>query len=337
MKRVLFLYDASVEPGWLMKTIADVQERYQLTGDTIEPVLKKVSLKPPFINSTIPVEWMRENVGPLTSGEYAAALCLGLKSWEKNFTKVGNINYGKYNNQTYLIQALTEPGRKYWTSSSPNKKKVLQAPETLLHELLHAREADLTRFGTVHAHLDDLDAAARLLKAPASPIKSLLETLLGLVRKLATKKGIPEVPSGYAEIVATFGNPLAPNFERDNIVSFSLPYPLRYAGQTVTTSRCHKLMIPVFKAVLGELKAKGLDKHVQNYSGIYAARTQRDSNRLSLHAFGAAIDVEAEQYPRGSKKRMPQEVVDVFMAHGFVHGRDFPTPDEQHFQYAKGY
>jgi hypothetical protein len=148
--------------------------------------------------------------------------------------------------------------------------------------------------------------------------------------------GLP-VPTGLAEIRATFGNASAPDFEAKNIATFDLPYPLRYLGRTVTRARCHRLLVPHLTWVLSELKRQKLDGFVVNYGGIYNNRPQVGSAKLSTHAWGIAIDVETEKYPLGSKERLPKAVVDVFARAGFQYGGDFARPDPMHFQYAKNY
>jgi hypothetical protein len=180
----------------------------------------------------------------------------------------------------------------------------------------------------------------RSLLDPAAGRKKILQQIIDLLTAFLAPKSL-KVPTGLAEIIATFGNA----GDEKNIESFELPYPLKYtqtvgdkaAVVQVTKSRCHTLMIPIFKAVLTELKQKGLDKYVQNYGGIYEYRQQRTGDVMSTHAWGIAIDCEPQKYPLGSKDRLPREVVAIFKAHGFVCGEDFPISDPGHFQYAKGY
>ena len=78
--------------------------------------------------------------------------------------------------------------------------------------------------------------------------------------------------------------------------------------------------------------------HVKNFSGSYNYRPVRGSSRLSCHAFGAAIDFDAENLPMGTRfasSVMPQSVVDAFKSQGFYWGGDFKgRPDAMHFQSA---
>jgi hypothetical protein len=163
----------------------------------------------------------------------------------------------------------------------------------------------------------------------------IIDDIEALTKQLRSVLGSSlKVPSGVKEIVATFGKP----GDESNIEVFDLPYPLYFNGTKVTRSRAHKLLVPVFKAALSEIKALGLDKYVQNYGGIYNYRPIAGATNPSTHSWGIAIDIEPQAYPLGSTKRLPQSVVDVFARHGFMYGGDFPArKDPMHMQYAKDY
>lgn len=164
-------------------------------------------------------------------------------------------------------------------------------------------------------------------------IAKLLDQQDTITKQLRILFSFPKVPSGLKEIEATFGKA----GDEKNQELFDLPYPLLYNGVKVTRSRAHKLMVPVFKAVLAELKAKGLEKYVQNYGGIYNHRPITGTQKLSTHSWGIAIDIEPQKYPLGSTARIQADVIEVFARYGFIYGGDFPTPDPMHMQYASGY
>jgi hypothetical protein len=57
-----------------------------------------------------------------------------------------------------------------------------------------------------------------------------------------------------------------------------------------------------------------------------------------LHAFGAAIDLNAAANPLGEQGSMDSRVIEVFEHFGFFWGGRFHgRPDPMHFQYATGY
>jgi len=79
-------------------------------------------------------------------------------------------------------------------------------------------------------------------------------------------------------------------------------------------------------------------RHVKNFSGSYNYRPIRGSSRLSCHAFGAAIDFDAENLPLSKPVAitdMPQVVVECFKSAGFFWGGDYTgRKDPMHFQLA---
>jgi hypothetical protein len=74
---------------------------------------------------------------------------------------------------------------------------------------------------------------------------------------------------------------------------------------------------------------------LSNYSGSYNYRSVRGSVRLSCHAFGAAIDIDAEQNPmnyNGDHGNMPPIVINAFKSVGWFWGGDYQTrKDPMHF------
>lgn len=166
----------------------------------------------------------------------------------------------------------------------------------------------------------------------------LIDSLKWYLNYLTTKKtSLAPTAHGRDGLVSYFGNPLAPFFEAQNIVSFNLPYPLYYAGQKVTTARAHRLAVPNFVQALTALRERGLIAQASNYGGIYNLRLKRTNGDLSTHSWGVAIDMEPAKYPLGSTDRMSREVVQCFTEAGFVCGETFPVADPGHFQLVIGY
>jgi hypothetical protein len=147
------------------------------------------------------------------------------------------------------------------------------------------------------------------------------------------------VPNGLNEIIDTFGSLDVPDFEQRYIVPFSLPYPLFYEGEKVLRSRCHFLLVDIFKDVFQAIANSGLQDQVQNYDGIFQMREIRGENGSpSTHSWGIAIDLEPEKYPLGSSNRFSSEVIKIFSDRGFSYGGDFASrKDPMHFQYCTGY
>jgi hypothetical protein len=152
------------------------------------------------------------------------------------------------------------------------------------------------------------------------------------------------IPNGLLQLIKTFGDPRLPGFENEYIVEFELPYTLLYTDDkgivsNVNKTRANKLAVGNIIQALSDVKTKGFAPHVLNFGGIYNMRNIRGSQvYLSVHAFGAAIDLEPLMYPRGSSKRFPAGVIECFSDAGFVYGGDFKYRlDPMHFQLVSGY
>ena len=132
-----------------------------------------------------------------------------------------------------------------------------------------------------------------------------------------------------------------------NLTSFIAPYPLTLSWdltKTATRVTCHKVVAPSLKKILQNILAhygslaelKKARMHL--YGGCYEFRNIGGSHTLSLHAYGAAIDLDPEKNPRGKKYQdgigmMPRAAVDIFAAEGWKWGGKFSTkPDCMHFQ-----
>lgn len=95
---------------------------------------------------------------------------------------------------------------------------------------------------------------------------------------------------------------------------------------------------------LGRLPA-AMTRFLVPASGVYNCRTISGTNRRSVHAYGAAIDIniKAAHYWRWSKpaksgrytyqNSIPLEIVRIFEKHGFIWGGRWYHYDTMHFEY----
>jgi len=86
-------------------------------------------------------------------------------------------------------------------------------------------------------------------------------------------------------------------------------------------------------------------KYLAPSAGTYNCRTIAKSERMSMHAYGAAIDINTkhttywqwvEPAPDGSyqwSNRIPDEIVAAFERHGFIWGGRWYHFDTMHFEY----
>ena len=192
---------------------------------------------------------------------------------------------------------------------------------------------------------------------------------------MTAKIPIAKIPSGYDEIVATYGNPAGHNgnanpvWEAASIADFVPPYQFYYEGETANTPithfRVHKLIVPELTAILTAIyKAarmivkkndgdsfdtayydrRTLEVLAENrcnmFSGSYVYRNKRGQNVPSDHAFGIAIDFDANHNAFGSQEgTLPAWFVSAFVDAGWEWGGQWTgtNRDWMHFQRAQGY
>jgi hypothetical protein len=90
---------------------------------------------------------------------------------------------------------------------------------------------------------------------------------------------------------------------------------------------------------------KPMLRHLSPSAGTYNCRPIAGTQRMSMHAYGASIDISTKyaNYWRWSKRgkdgryawgnQIPREIVDVFERHGFIWGGRWYHFDTMHFEY----
>jgi hypothetical protein len=95
-------------------------------------------------------------------------------------------------------------------------------------------------------------------------------------------------------------------------------------------------------AVSAELDAlpPELQRYLYPLGGTYACRGVADSGARSMHAYGAAIDINVNlsdywlwRHNAPYRNRIPSEIVDIFERHGFIWGGKWAHYDTMHFEY----
>lgn len=97
---------------------------------------------------------------------------------------------------------------------------------------------------------------------------------------------------------------------------------------------CHKVIIPQLRAALSEIQAQGLAGkiHPDEYAGCYYPRFIANTNKLSLHAFGIALDINVPGNQRGTVGEIDRGVVAIFEKWGFTWGGRWSWTDPMHFE-----
>jgi hypothetical protein len=156
------------------------------------------------------------------------------------------------------------------------------------------------------------------------------------LRKLMPKNN-PWPKSDRASVERFFGKP----GDESNLVSFTFPYPTYYGGKRVRTGRCHKKVKDSLLRVLTEIgklygQDRGIMEEAEDYGGIYNYRPKRGGSSLSLHSWGIAIDLDADDntfrnsWPMQSD--MPLEIMECFAREGWLAAGAFWGYDSMHFQ-----
>ncbi len=136
-------------------------------------------------------------------------------------------------------------------------------------------------------------------------------------------------------------------WEAAHLVTIRPPYPMRAAWDlslAIIGIRCHRLVAESLRETLkGILELYGAPAAVRyvrmdRFGGAYQYRRIAGSGRLSLHAYGAAIDLDPERNPLGKVWKqeagmMPVHVVELFERAGWKWGGRFVgRKDCMHFQ-----
>lgn len=100
------------------------------------------------------------------------------------------------------------------------------------------------------------------------------------------------------------------------------------------------------EAVAAEIEklAPTLRRAATPTAGTYACRPVKDTGRLSMHSYGAAIDLDLKYSnywlweAKGTanipyRNAMPRQIVDIFERHGFIWGGRWYHYDTMHFEY----
>jgi len=111
---------------------------------------------------------------------------------------------------------------------------------------------------------------------------------------------------------------------------------LLYNGKPVKTVRCHRKVAASLVRIFTEI-ARGPHRSILNrYEGCYANRPMRNGKLPSLHARGAAVDLDAADndnhihWPIAAT--MPLEVMESFAREGWLPAGAFWLRDAMHLQ-----
>lgn len=124
------------------------------------------------------------------------------------------------------------------------------------------------------------------------------------------------------------GNAVEPDpaWVADNIETRDLP--------VLGSVTCHRAILDPLGSVLADLDRRGLAHTIDpdSYEGCWNPRLIANSDELSRHAWGIAIDLNASGNPTGSGSGQPPELVEVLTERGWGWGGTWLIPDPMHFE-----
>ena len=111
---------------------------------------------------------------------------------------------------------------------------------------------------------------------------------------------------------------------------------IEYDGKPVKSILCHHKVAASLKRILEEIAAGPHSAILAAYAGVYNNRPMRGGSLPSLHARGAAIDLDpgtnrlSQSWPVSAT--MPLEVMEAFARQGWLAAGAFWGRDAMHFQ-----
>lgn len=105
-------------------------------------------------------------------------------------------------------------------------------------------------------------------------------------------------------------------------------------GKPVTRIYCNKDVHEPLTWALESLRNMGLLHELKTFDGCFNIRTVRGSDRVSTHAYGLAIDINAFENSLGGHVTFDYAFVSCWTKHGWDWGGTFKRRDGMHFSYA---
>lgn len=132
--------------------------------------------------------------------------------------------------------------------------------------------------------------------------------------------------------------------DESNLVPITFPFPMYYDGKQVRTTRVHKKCAVSLLRILTAIGLnfhgdRGIMEEAEDYGGVFNFRLKRGGSSYSLHAYGAAIDLDADDntfrngWPMSAD--MPIEIMEAFAREGWISAGAFWGYDAMHFQATK--
>ncbi len=183
---------------------------------------------------------------------------------------------------------------------------------------------------------------------------AVYEALVGLSSVNIPSVAITPTPLHWplqSECDRFYGNPrgpdgnLSPVWYSANIVKITPPFKIMMGNIPITRISIHRKCAESAQRILnvtwdkiGRDQAKADALEISKFSGSYNYRVIRGEDRLSMHAYGAAWDFDAEHNALGQHNHFYTSDHPLVVAHreeGWTWGAGWRRPDAMHFQAAR--
>lgn len=126
-----------------------------------------------------------------------------------------------------------------------------------------------------------------------------------------------------------------------NLTTITFPFPLLFEDRPVRSTRVHRKCAASLLSILTQLGDRysaqpRIMEAVEDFGGVYNNRPMRGGTAPSLHAYGAAIDLDPDanglfaHWPTVAD--MPFEIMEAFAREGWTAAGAFWSRDAMHFQ-----
>ena len=127
------------------------------------------------------------------------------------------------------------------------------------------------------------------------------------------------------------------------MVLFDVPQDIAAEWVNATTGRgmptrriyCNQDMVEPLGQALENVRHAGLLSELKTFDGCFSIRAVRNSSgKVSAHAYGLAIDLNAAENPVGAESALSPEFIQCWESAGFDWGGRSQRMDGMHFSYA---
>lgn len=136
-----------------------------------------------------------------------------------------------------------------------------------------------------------------------------------------------------ASLLAFYGKP----GDESNLVPLGVSHlNVEYDGAQVSAIQCHKKVADSLLTILTEINGSKNWNILKKYAGVFNNRPMRNGSLPSLHARGAAIDLDPNRNGNMAhwpiQSSMPISVMEAFAKEGWLCAGAFWGRDSMHFQ-----